>query len=197
VLHACLTRLNAGSEEALAQIDDHTNSLVYSIALGLLSDRADAEEVTLEILSQIWRGASSFRAERGTVIGWLVMVTRSRTIDRLRARRHRSSEAEVDGLQDKPAETPTPEEPTIAGEQQRRVRAALAVLPMSQGQLIELAWYGGYGHSESAEKMGLPLGTVKTRLRMALARLRQLLGPVGEQAQCTSNRACRTDRHII
>jgi RNA polymerase sigma-70 factor (ECF subfamily) len=183
VLHACLTRLNAGSEEALAQIDDHTNSLVYSIALGLLSDRADAEEVTLEILSQIWRGASSFRAERGTVIGWLIMVTRSRAIDRLRARRHRSSEAEVGALQDKPAATPTPEESTIAGEQQRRVRAALAVLRDSQRQVIELAWYGGYSHSELAEKMGLPLGTVKTRLRLALARLRQLLGPVGGQAQ--------------
>ena len=92
-------------------------------------------------------------------------------------------QAEVDGLQDKPAATPTPEESTIAGEQQRRVRAALAVLPDSQRQLIELAWYGGYSHSELAGKMGLPLGTVKTRLRMALARLRQLLDPVGGQAQ--------------
>lgn len=183
VLHACLTRLSAGSEDALAEIYDHTSSLVYSIALGMLSDRADAEEVTLDVYSQIWRGASSFRAERGTVIGWLIMVTRSRAIDRLRARRHRSSEAEVDALQDKPAATPTPEESTIAGEQQRRVRAALAVLPDSQRQLIELAWYGGYSHSELAGKMGLPLGTVKTRLRMALARLRQLLDPAGGQAQ--------------
>ena len=149
----------------------------------MLSDRADAEEVTLDVYSQIWRGASSFRAERGTVIGWLIMVTRSRAIDRLRARRHRSSEAEVDALQDKPAAD------THARGVDNRGRAAaprprrLSRFTRQPETLIELAWYGGYSHSELAGKMGLPLGTVKTRLRMALARLRQLLDPVGEQAQ--------------
>jgi RNA polymerase sigma-70 factor (ECF subfamily) len=182
LLRACVTRLSEGSEDALGVIYDQTSSLVYSIALGMLGDRADAEEVTLDVYSQIWRGASSFRAERGTVTGWLITMTRSRAIDRLRTRRRTASETDVDSLQDKPTSAPSPEQSTITGEQQRRVRTALAALPTTQRQLIELACYGGYSHSELAEKMGLPLGTVKTRMRMGLTRMRELLA-VGGHAQ--------------
>lgn len=182
LLRACLSRLNQGSEDALAEIYDGTSSLIYSITLNMLGNRADAEEVTLDVYLQIWRSASGFQVERGSVIGWLITIARSRAIDRLRIRRSRE-EREVESFCDRPHMASSPEESTIAGEQQRRARMALAALPANQRRLVELACYGGYSQSELAGKMGLPLGTVKSRIRMGLSRLRELLTAIGEPAR--------------
>jgi RNA polymerase sigma-70 factor, ECF subfamily len=175
-LRACMLRVSAGSEDALAAIYDSTSALVYSIATSMLGDRADAEEVTLDVFSQVWRTASGFRAERGTVTAWLITMARTRSIDRLRSRRRRAAEQqETDILLDRAADDPSPLESTMAGEQGQRVRTAMQALPENQRRLIELACYGGYSQSELAEKLGLPLGTVKTRMRMGLGTLRDLL----------------------
>ncbi|MGH9629911.1 MAG: sigma-70 family RNA polymerase sigma factor [Bryobacteraceae bacterium] len=180
-LRGHLSRVREGSEDALAALYDETSSLVYSIAVRILGDRADAEEVTLDVYSQIWRAASGFQAERGTVTGWMTTMTRSRAIDRMRARGRRSEQS-VESLCDEPAAAPSPEQSTVVAQQRRFVQAALAALPPDQRRVIELAWYGGYTQAELADRMGLPLGTIKTRIRLGLMKLRELLSALGELA---------------
>src|SRR4051812_35361977 len=132
LIRASVHRVGEGNEDALAELYEQTSTLVYSVALRLLGDRADAEEATLDVYSQVWRAARTFRAERGSVTAWLLMITRTRAIDRLRAKRRRL-EQEVEGaipeLSDTPARALTPEQFTMSVERTRRVREALADLP--------------------------------------------------------------------
>ena len=183
LIRASVYKIGEGNEQALADLYEHTSTLVYSVALRLLGDRADAEEATLDVYSQVWRGAATFRAERGSVTAWLLMITRTRAIDRLRAKRRRS-EQELDGaipqLSDTPARALTPEQFTITTERRRRVREALAVLPAPERELLELAFYGGYTQSELASRTGIPLGTVKTRMRTGMGRLREAFSGLTE-----------------
>lgn len=181
-LRGCIRRLTEADQDALASLYDCTSSFVYGIALRLLNDRADAEEVTLDVYAQIWRSASTFDSERGSVLGWLSTITRTRSIDRLRTRARRS-EREIDTVPDQASSEPSPEDRSLESEQQRRVQAALSALPENQRQVIELACFSGCTHSEIAERTGLPLGTVKTRLRLALIRLRELLATGGGPLQ--------------
>jgi RNA polymerase sigma-70 factor, ECF subfamily len=180
ILRTCVSRISEGSEDALATLYDNTSSFVYGIALRVLGHPPDAEEVTLDVYSQIWRSASGFESQRGTVLGWLTSIARSRAIDRLRSRRSKSQQHEVEIVSEQVSPAPSPEDATAAGEQRERVRAALAALPDAQRQLIELACFSGYTHSELALRTGLPLGTIKTRLRLGLSRLRELLAADGE-----------------
>jgi len=183
-LRVCIQQITQGNEQALSQIYDSTSSLVYGIAIRILGDKADAEEVALDVYSQIWRGASGFRPERGTVLGWVTVMARTRAIDRLRSRKRRPEEELAAPVNDKPAATPSPEQSTIEKQQSLLVRTALASLPQNQRELLELSCYSGFTHSELAQKLNLPLGTVKTRLRMGVSRLRELLAASpGESAQ--------------
>jgi RNA polymerase sigma-70 factor (ECF subfamily) len=176
-----LADVAGGSQSALAKLYDESSSLVYSLALRILGDVADAEEVTLDVYTQVWRSASAFDGTRGRAASWLSMLVRSRAIDRLRSTAgRRQKEESVEEFPFAASAEQLPETASIQNEIRRQVRAALAQLSPEQRQAIELAFYSGLSHAELAEKLGQPLGTVKTRIRLGMLKLRQLLGPVWE-----------------
>lgn len=179
-LSACLPDLVRGDRDALARLYDQTRSVVYSLALRILGDTADAEEVTMDVYLQAWRCAGQFDPARGSVMAWLVTLTRSRAIDRRRTRtaRLRSQPPLPDGPE-LPSNDPGPEE--IAAEEKRRgvVRDAVATLPAAQRQAIELAYFCGMTQAEVAAYLDQPLGTIKTRIRVGMLRLRVQLAGIG------------------
>jgi RNA polymerase sigma-70 factor (ECF subfamily) len=171
-------RLARGDREALAALYSMHGSLVFAVALKLLRDRAEAEELVQETFLEAWRRAGQYQPERANVAAWLVTITRSRAIDRLRTRGTVSRTLEVEGRgvvepQARPDEVVD----------SRRVRGVLrdqvARLPVEQRTLLELAWDEGLSQSEIAARTGLPLGTVKTRTRAALMTLHAELKALG------------------
>jgi RNA polymerase sigma-70 factor, ECF subfamily len=175
-LRSHLEGVRAGRQDALGALYDDSASLVFTIVFRIVGNREDAEEVTLDVYSQVWKSASGYQPDRGTVTGWLTMVARSRAIDRVRARDRRRIAETLETAAETPDPGSTPEQCTAAAEEQLRVRAALAALPEEQRLLLELACYSGYTQSELAERLALPLGTVKTRMRLGMIRLREELG---------------------
>src|SRR5262245_2968552 len=170
-------RMAGGDHLALGDLYDRHARLLFSLALRILRERSDAEDVLQEAFSQVWRQAKRFEEGRGTVVGWLVTVTRSRALDRLRQRR-----AQAGGIEnfDRIAEAlPDPgralDVHLATSEAAERVRTALAALPDDQRIPLELAYYEGLSQSEIAAKLQTPLGTIKTRMRQALRRLRDAL----------------------
>jgi RNA polymerase sigma-70 factor (ECF subfamily) len=161
----------------LGEIYDRHGRLIYSLALRILRDQADAEDVVQEVFSQAWTQAGRYDAARGSVLGWLLTLARSRAIDRLRGRKTRLEPALDDTrLGEIPdAGIPADEQLAWAG-RAAQVRAALEGLTMLQRMAIELAFYEGLTHAEIAERLELPLGTVKTRIRQGLLKLRDQLG---------------------
>jgi RNA polymerase sigma-70 factor (ECF subfamily) len=138
----------------------------------------DAEEVVQDVFAQVWRDAARYVPERATVAGWIIMLTRTRAIDRLRARQARPDQAQGTDpglVSPLPASGPTPEQVAVSADDGRLVRRALEGLPAEQRQLIDLAYYEGLTQTEIAERTGVPLGTVKTRVRSAMATLRSAL----------------------
>jgi RNA polymerase sigma-70 factor (ECF subfamily) len=142
----------------------------------MLSNPADAEEVTVDVYNQVWRTAASFKNSRGSVTSWLVVLARSRAIDHIRSRtaRERREEPIVDQAI-LPSGGDNPEEASSAGQLRHKVRRALAGLPTEHRRAVELAFFFGLSHSELAERLGLPLGTVKTRIRSSMIKLRESL----------------------
>src|SRR5688572_14270846 len=167
-----------GSGDAVATLYDRYGATVYGLALRVLGQPDLAEEVVQDVFAQVWREAGRYDALRSTVAGWIVMLTRTRAIDRLRARKARPDlSAAVDPTEAAPLPSAghSPEASTLAAEDTRLVRGALARLPDQFRSLIELAYYEGLTHSEIAARTGIPLGTVKTRLRSAMGTLRSAL----------------------
>ena len=166
----------SGDDSALAELYDRHARLLYALALRIVREATDAEDVLQEVFSQVWRQASRFDTSRGTVVGWLVTVTRSRALDRLRRRRARPETADGDQLATEMAD---PSEGVdvqlVTTEQAERVRVALASLSDDQRVPLELAYYEGQSQSEIAATLSVPLGTIKTRIRQALRRLRDAL----------------------
>lgn len=177
-----VTRLAAGDESAFAQLYDCTNRIVYGLALRILGDSSSAEDVAMEVYLQVWRTASRYDHQRGTVTSWLVMLARSRALDCLRSRRARRADLEenVDDVPNLRDSRPTPEVASLESGRSRIVQKAMADLTADQREVIELAYFSGLSHSEMAERTGLPLGTVKTRIRLGMIHLRKLLGPYAE-----------------
>src|SRR5687767_10513396 len=153
----------AGENDALAALYDASSSLVFGVAVRMLNDRADAEEVALDVYKYVWQTAGTYDGSRGTVAAWLMMLVRSRSVDRMRSRQSRER-AEQPVRQN--AAVPHPD--SLAAHQASEIRKAMAALPSEHAQLLELAYFSGFSHSELAERTGLPLGTVKTRLRLGL-----------------------------
>ena len=168
-----IRRVAQGDESALSMLYDRYSGVVYSVANRVLRDTGAAEEVLQDIFYQLWRNAASYEASRGGLGGWLLVSARNRAIDRLRRR--------------KPVDTATTEEvipmafnlesSVAQTELMSKIKSAFDVLPPSQRQAIELAYFEGMTHSEIAQRTGEPLGTVKSRLRSALQSLRQVLNP--------------------
>jgi len=173
---SALDRMAKGDQEGLGEIYDRHGRLVYSLALRILRDQADAEDVVQEVFSQAWTQASRYDATRGSVLGWLLTLARSRAIDRLRGRKTRLEPAPDDNMLGQIPDTgiPADEQLEWAG-RAAQVRAALEGLTMLQRVAIELAFYEGLTHAEIAERLELPLGTVKTRIRQGLLKLRDRL----------------------
>lgn len=168
-----------GSAEALGVLYDRYASIVFGLARRMLKRDEDAEEIVQDVFAQIWRQAGRYQADRATVAGWLVMLTRTRAIDRLRARTARPDQGQAvspDAVPPMMSAWPSPESSAVTAEDARVVRGALDELPDGQRSLVELAYYEGLTHSEIAERTGIALGTVKTRLRTAMFALRAALG---------------------
>jgi RNA polymerase sigma-70 factor (ECF subfamily) len=175
---ALVEAIAGGSADALADLYDRHAGIVFGLARRIVSKAEDAEEVVQDVFAQIWKQASRYSGGRGSVAGWIVMLTRTRAIDRLRARRARPDEDR--GEEPGPAVAiaapgADPEAMALSGEEVARVAGALATLPDSQRSLLDLAYYDGLSQSEIAARTGVPLGTVKTRMRAAMGVLRQKL----------------------
>jgi len=177
---ALIRRVAAGDQSALAQLYDATSRMVFGLILRIVTDRASAEEVLLDVYTQVWRQASSFDSNRGAPIAWLMTIARSRAIDRLRSAKHDQSKDALDTVGELIANSTDPEQASALSERQRLVRAALDSLSREQREVIELAYYAGLSHSEIALKLGQPLGTVKTRTRLGMIKLRDILRPLAE-----------------
>lgn len=168
----------AGSADALAALYDRYAAIVFGLARRITTRSEDAEEVVQDVFAQVWRQAGRYQAGRATVAGWLVMLARTRAIDRTRARKARPDQAaavEPDRLAPVPSRDPNPEEVVVSLRDAGLVRQGLESLPAEQRSLVEMAFYGGLTHTEIAEETRLPLGTVKTRIRAAMFTLRDRL----------------------
>ncbi|RMD74054.1 MAG: sigma-70 family RNA polymerase sigma factor [Chloroflexi bacterium] len=162
-------------EAALGELYDRYAALVYAIALRITGDRQTAEEVMQDVFQNIWQTAGGFRQQTGLVMHWLIGISRHRAIDALRSKREQARRREVTGI-DVGTLLPAGVENVLEQRLVREtVRAALADLPPAQRQAIEMAYYGGLTQSEIAEQLGEPLGTIKTRLRLGLLKLRDVL----------------------
>jgi RNA polymerase sigma-70 factor (ECF subfamily) len=173
-----LQRIANGDQTAVAELYDATVNLVFGLALRVLGDRAVAEDVVIEVYSQVWGQARAYDPQRGTPLSWLLTLTRSRSIDMLRSRQRVHATEPLEEASQAVAGTPDPEESSSVAERRRVVYRALDSLPEDQRQVIELAYFADLSHTEIAAKLGQPLGTVKTRIRTGLVRLRELLGPL-------------------
>lgn len=165
---ALLLLVQKGDEAAMASLFDRYSKVVYSVALRVLRDPASAEDVLQEIFMQIWRNPDGFIATRGSLGGWLAVVSRNRSIDALRRKRP------TEQVDDMALASPY----NLADEAERnnmmeKARIVIHLLPTEQRKTLEMAFFDGLTHSEIAEMTGDPLGTVKTRIRSALTTLRK------------------------
>jgi len=177
---ALLRAIAQKDEQALARLYDLYSSAIFGCLFQILGRREEAEEILLEVFWQAWQQADRYDPERGALFTWLFAIARSRALDRLRARqRHAAAvEAAAGAPPADPVGSETPEAAVLFGELRGQVRAALARLPADQREAIELAYYGALTQAEIAARTGIPLGTVKTRVRLGLLRLREMLKDV-------------------
>ncbi len=173
-LAECVVRMAAGDQAALAQVYDATVSRVHALAYRMLGSVPAAEEVVSDVYFQAWRTAASYDRSRSAVQTWLLVMCRSRALDALRARDPSSPAIGLEGF-DPPAEDCDPQDLLESVERDSRLRACVAALIPVQRQLVALAFYRGYSHSEIAAFSQLPLGSVKSHIRSALRHIRLAL----------------------
>jgi RNA polymerase sigma-70 factor, ECF subfamily len=169
---ALVSAMAAGDQDALATLNQRYGHALSAVAARILHDEADAEEVAADVLWQLWRAASRFDRGRGSVGAWIMMTVRSRSIDRLRARKAREPRGNDPG-EHISADDPSNE--IHSAEQRRKVEGALATLNDGERELLRLAYFSDLSQSEIAERTSIPLGTVKSRMRSGLIRLRDAL----------------------
>jgi len=177
-----IRHMAAGKEAALAALIDRHSATLTSLAARILGNPADAEEIALEVFVHAWSRAETYDASRSSVSTWLVLIARSRAIDRLRSRRvaDRTMEAARRETPER-HESPSAARDVWIGERRKRVGAAMRALPDEQREVLALAYYGGLTQSEIAARTAIPLGTVKTRTLLAMKKLRAELGDeIGE-----------------
>jgi RNA polymerase sigma-70 factor (ECF subfamily) len=173
---ALVTLVARRDEAALSTLYDRYNRLVYSLALRVVGDRSLAEEIVLDAFINVWRAAASFATERGRFVAWLMSVTRHRAIDELRRLSVRPEGTSVELDEALGALQPDQLEDVVDVRRRRElVRTVMATLPDAQRLALELAYFGGLTQQEIAEKTGAPLGTVKTRMRLGLLKMRDEL----------------------
>jgi RNA polymerase sigma-70 factor, ECF subfamily len=171
---ALIRFIQQSQPDALSALYDRYGRLVFSIALHLLGDRRTAEEITLDVFSQVWQKANLYRAERASVRVWLTSMARHKAIDTLRRESVRPQAHSLDWADlyhNSLTVRHNPERETQLALQREQIQAAVASLPPEQQEALTLAFFGGLSHSEIAQRLDLPLGTVKTRIRLALEKL--------------------------
>ena len=167
-----VSAMAGGDQDALATLNQRYGRALSAVAARILRDEADAEEIAADVLWQLWREASRFDRARGSVGAWIMMTVRSRAIDRLRARKAREPRT---GDPAEPAVTNDPSNEIHSAERRRKVEGALATLNDGERDLLRLAYFSDLSQSEIAERTSIPLGTVKSRMRAGLIRLRDTL----------------------
>ncbi len=170
-----------GDQASLATLYDRTSPQVYGLVLKILDNREAAEEVTLDVYTQVWRQAYTYDETRGTPGSWLMTLARTRAIDRYRAGSSERGRIEsLDTIELFVSEGETPEQALEGQERRQYVQQALALLTAEQQKVIALAYFYGLSQSEISDKLNVPLGTVKTRMRLGMMKLREVLAPYQE-----------------
>jgi RNA polymerase sigma-70 factor (ECF subfamily) len=175
-----LAAVAKGDTQAFAQLYDATSTILFTMAMRMLGDRDDASDLLQDVYAEVWRKGARYDPSRGTPTAWLVTLTRSRGIDRLRSRAARGGRTAV-SLEDSPAaeqtagDGPGPLDAYADLELRAAVTKALAELPEAQQQALELAYYEGLSHTEIAERLKQPLGTIKTRIKLGMDKLKASL----------------------
>ncbi len=171
-----LQRSARGDRAAFATLYDATAARVHGLALRVVRDPAQAEEVTQEAFLEIWRTASRYDSGRGSAVSWLLTITHRKAVDRVRSAEASSRRESTYHHRNQTVDHDTTADAVTASFEARRVRAALGALTDVQREAIELAYFGGYTHTEVATLLDLPVGTAKTRIRDGLIRLRDTIG---------------------
>ena len=172
-----MTLVDEKNSDAFAVVYDRHGGAAYSLAHRIVGEEGMAEDVTQEAFLSIWRSTARFDAARGSVRGWVLGIVRNRAIDAVRRSARPAPKLDLDDdavLETQPADQRTDAE-AIRRETAGRLRQALGLLPREQSQVIELAYFGGFSHSEIAEMLGAPIGTIKGRMRLGLEKMRQAL----------------------
>jgi len=167
-------QLQRGEPSGVEGLYDKYGRLAYGLAYRVLSDRTAAEDVVQEAFLGLWRNSGSFDPSRDNVRGWLLSIVHNRAIDRLRGTTRLRKETQIE-IVEQVLEAPDTWETVSIHLQQKQIREGFAQLPEAQRQTLELAYFGGYTHLEIAGRMGVPLGTVKGRMRMGLEKMRSFL----------------------
>ena len=178
-----ISQIGRAQPEAVRLLYQRYGRMVYSVALRAVGDPSAAEEITQDVFLRIWEKADTYRADKAKVVTWIARIARNRAIDVYRQRRSRDDRASAGWEELKQAATapaPHPGERLETARLQERVREAVATLPPDQKTALALAFFQGLTHKEIAEQLGEPLGTVKTRIRAAMQKLRSILDGVDE-----------------
>src|SRR5690242_13245608 len=172
---ALVQAIAAGDQLALHALYERAHRIVFTLIMRITANRETAEELTIDVFHDVWRRASRYDAADGTVLGWIMNQARSRAIDRLRfeSRKKRSQDCDMEPLAEVVAADPR--DVLELREQGEALRAALAALTPDERQAIEVTFFAGLTHAEAAARLNLPLGTIKTRIRSGLHKLRRAL----------------------
>ena len=177
-----VARAAKGDQKAFETLYDQSISLLFTLAARILDDREEAADLLQEVYLEVWRKGARYDPARGTPIAWLVTLTRSRAIDRLRSRgskgHGRTNSIEEAGAAELPDGTPGPYEAAADRELRVAVTKALEGLPEAQQQALELAYYEGLSHTEIAARLNQPVGTIKTRIKLGISKLKVVLSGI-------------------
>jgi RNA polymerase sigma-70 factor (ECF subfamily) len=175
-LVALLRACGRGDQAAFAQLFDASSSRIFGLAVRVVRDPAQAEEVTQEAFLEIWRSSGRFDPAKGSALGWMLTIAHRKAVDRVRSAEAATRRDAAYHRHNQPVDHDSTAEAATVSLEARRVRDAMAGLTRVQREALELAYFGGYTHTEVAEMLDLPLGTAKTRIRDGLIRLRDTMG---------------------
>ncbi len=174
-----MKRIKAGDEEALGELYDLYNRLLYGLIISIVKTREEAEDVLQEVFVKIWEKASTFNEDRGNVYSWIVTLTRNKAIDRIRSKGYKTQKkASLDVVAPEfslEGDSFDPLETTIFSDRAELVRNALSKIPESQSEVLKIAYYKGMTQNEISDQLKIPLGTVKTRMRQGMIKLKDIL----------------------
>jgi RNA polymerase sigma-70 factor (ECF subfamily) len=176
-LAALVERVRSGDVAALGEMYDATSDVLYGLAMRIVKVECDAEEVVIDTYTRAWRLASEFDKSRGSVLAWLTIMARSIAIDRLRSNESRGARVNEPWAErhSQVSNEESPEEAAVGAERRSLVNQVLRDLPVEQKEILELSYFQGLSQSEIAAKLSIPLGTVKTRARLGMAHMRDML----------------------